>query len=103
MPEREDAIDSRGDTDKRETEAKDNKVVKISGRKDDKKTVSNDPENDITIVTKVLEFLTGSDPSEATLGSLVTGQVHVESQKQFFDMLDTRTNCKKSRPLQRSE
>ena len=53
------------------TEPKDNKAVKISGRKDDKKTVSNDSENDITIVTKVLEFLTGSDPSDATIGSLV--------------------------------
>ena len=96
IPERKDVVDTENDTAKRDkeepkppnkfkslsktvndsittlkAEPKDNNVVKFSGRKDDKKTVRNISENDVTIVTKVLEFLTGSDPSEATLGSLV--------------------------------
>ena len=52
-------------------EPKDSNVVKISGRKNGKKTVSNNSENDVTIVTKVLEFLTDSNPSDATIGSLI--------------------------------
>ena len=44
---------------------------KFIGRKNGKKTVSDNSENDVTKITKVLEFLTESDPSGATIGSLV--------------------------------
>ena len=44
---------------------------KIIGRKNGKKTVSDNSENDVTKVTKVLEFLIESDPSAAIIGSLV--------------------------------
>ena len=44
---------------------------KIIGRRNGKKTVSDNSENDVTKITKVLEFLIESDPSAATIGSLV--------------------------------
>ena len=44
---------------------------KIIGRKNGKKTVSNNSENDVTKTTKVLELLTEADPSAAIIGSLV--------------------------------
>ena len=44
---------------------------KIIGRKNGKKTVSDNSENDVTKITKVLEFLIESDPSAAIIGSLV--------------------------------
>ena len=44
---------------------------KIIGRKNGKKTVSDNSENDVTKITKVLEFLTEAEPSTATFGSLV--------------------------------
>ena len=44
---------------------------KIIGRKDGKKTVSDNSENDVTKITKVLEFLTEAEPSTAIIGSLV--------------------------------
>ena len=44
---------------------------KVIGRKNGKKTVSDNPENDATKVTKALEFLTVAEPSAATEGSTV--------------------------------
>ena len=44
---------------------------KIIGRKNGKKTVSDNSENDVTKITKVLEFLTEAEPSSAIIGSLV--------------------------------
>ena len=44
---------------------------KVIGRKNGKKTVSDNPENDATKVTKALEFLTVAEPSAATTGSTV--------------------------------
>ena len=44
---------------------------KIIGRKNGKKTVSDNPENDATKVTNALEFLTEAEPSAATEGSKV--------------------------------
>ena len=43
----------------------------IIGRKNGKKTVSDNSENDVTKITKVLEFLTEAEPSTAIIGSLV--------------------------------
>ena len=39
---------------------------KIIGRKNGKKTVIDNSENDVTKITKVLEFLTEAEPSTAT-------------------------------------
>ena len=44
---------------------------KIIGRKNGKKTVSDNPENDATKVTNALEFLTEAEPSAAIKGSTV--------------------------------
>ena len=44
---------------------------KIIGRKNGKKTVSDNSENDVTKITKVLEFLTEADASAAIIGLLV--------------------------------
>ena len=44
---------------------------KIIRRKNGKKTVSDNSENDVTKITKVVEFLHESDPSAATTGSLI--------------------------------
>ena len=44
---------------------------KIIGRKNGKKTVSDNSEKDVTKITKVLEFLTEAEPSTAIIGSLV--------------------------------
>ena len=40
---------------------------KIIGRKNGKKTVSDNSENDVTKITKVLEFLTEAEPSAANI------------------------------------
>ena len=44
---------------------------KVIGRKNGKKTVSDNPKNDATKVNKALEFLTAAEPSAATEGSTV--------------------------------
>ena len=44
---------------------------KIIGRKNGKKTVSDNSEKDVTKVTKVLEFLTEAEPRAADIGSTV--------------------------------
>ena len=44
---------------------------KIIRRKIGKKTVSDNSENDVMKITKVVEFLHESDPSAATTGSLI--------------------------------
>ena len=46
---------------------------KIIGRRNGKKTVSDNSENDVTKITKVLEFLIESDSSAATIGSHWSG------------------------------
>ena len=44
---------------------------KIIGRKNGKKTVSDNSEKDVTKVTKVLEFLTEAEPRAPDVGSMV--------------------------------
>ena len=44
---------------------------KILGRRNGKKTVSDNSENDVIKVTKMLEFLTEVEPKSATIGSIV--------------------------------
>ena len=44
---------------------------KILGRRNGKKTVSDNTENDVIKVTKMLEFLTEVEPKSAIIGSIV--------------------------------
>ena len=46
-------------------------VFKILGKRNGKKTVSDNAGNDVAKVTKLLEFLTEIEPSRATIGSIV--------------------------------
>ena len=46
-------------------------VFKILGRKNGKRTVSDNTGNDTIKVTKMLEFLTNMEPKNATIGSIV--------------------------------
>ena len=46
-------------------------VFKILGKRNGKKTVSDNTENDVIKVTKMLEFLTEVEPKSAIIGSIV--------------------------------
>ena len=46
-------------------------VFKILGKRNGKKTVSDNTGNDVIKVTKMLEFLTEVEPSRAIIGSIV--------------------------------
>ena len=54
-------------------------VFKILGKRDRKKTVSDNAGNDVVKVTKMLEFLTEVEPSRATIGSIVVTVVVIVS------------------------
>ena len=67
---------------------------KIIGRKNGKKTVSDNPENDATKVTNALEFLTEAEPSAAIKGSTV--RFMWNPRNRHFTMLGSRRSRKKN-------
>ena len=77
---------------------------KIIGRKNGKKTVSDNPENDATKVTSALKFLTEAEPSAAIKGSTVrfmwnpqTGNSLCWIQGEVIDSVNPNKKAKKEK------